>query len=126
MMVLVDSSVWIRFIGKREPYVKGLDALLARDEVVGHEFIFGELLVGDSGGRTKLLGAYCKIHHASVVSHDDVVSFVRARGLHGRGLAWIDVHLLASTLVGNYLLWTADAALHEAADALGVAYLPDR
>jgi len=52
MTVLVDTSVWIRFLANREPYAAELDRLLERDEVVGHELIFGELLIGDRGGRT--------------------------------------------------------------------------
>jgi len=42
--------------------------------------------------------------------------------LHGRGIGWIDVHLLASTLVGGLRLWTADPALETLADECGVAY----
>jgi hypothetical protein len=40
LMVLVDGSVWIRFVANREPYAIGLDALLERDEVAGHELVF--------------------------------------------------------------------------------------
>src|SRR6516165_4292493 len=72
----------------------------------GHELIYGELLVGDRGGRRKLLTAYDQIHQASVVPHDEVVVFVRERGLHGRGVGWIDIHLLASAIVGRMPLWT--------------------
>lgn len=50
-MVLVDTSVWIRFLTGREPYATELDSLLERDEVAGHELVFGELLIGDKGGR---------------------------------------------------------------------------
>jgi hypothetical protein len=37
MIVLVDTSVWIRFLSNRAPYAAELDALLSRDEVSGHE-----------------------------------------------------------------------------------------
>lgn len=46
-MVLVDTSVWIRFLANRAPYAAGLDRLLALDDVAGHELIYGELLIGD-------------------------------------------------------------------------------
>ena len=42
-MVLVDTSVWIRFRAKRAPFAIEFDQLLARDEVVGHELIYGEV-----------------------------------------------------------------------------------
>ena len=121
-MVLVDTSVWIRFLANREPYASGLDHLLQRDEVVGHQLIFGELLIGDRGARPKLLAAYEQMSQASVIAHSDVVRFVRDRRLHGRGVGWIDVHLLASALVDRLTLWTADPRFAEVAEGLGVAY----
>ena len=123
-MVLVDTSVWIRFLANRAPYAAALDALLSRDEVVGHEFVYGELLIGDQGGRKNLLALYEKIPYMSVVPHADVVSFVRVRNLLGRGVGWIDVHLLASTIVGGAQLWTADARFSALAEELGIAYAP--
>jgi predicted nucleic acid-binding protein len=123
-MVLVDTSVWIRFLANREPYAAELDRLLERDEVVGHELIFGELLVGDRGGRPKLLAAYEQMHQASVVPHVEVVAFVRDRCLQGRGVKWIDIHLLASALVDRLQVWTADPRFADVADDLSVAYVP--
>jgi hypothetical protein len=99
-MVLVDTSVWIRFLANRPPYAAELDRLLGLDEVTGHEFVYGELLIGDRGGRGKLLAAYERMHQADTVPHSDVATFVRDRGLHSRGVGWIDVHLLASAIVG--------------------------
>ena len=123
-MVLVDTSVWIRFLTGREPYATELDSLLERDEVVGHELVFGELLVGDKGGRKELLDAYEQMHQAATVPHAEVVDFVRERRLHGQGAGWIDIHLLASTIVGRYRLWTADPRLAALAEKFGVSYTP--
>ena len=122
MIVLVDTSVWIRFLSNREPFAAELDALLSRDEVSGHDFVFGELLIGDKGGRKKLLSDYERMHQAPVVSHEEVVAFVRDRRLHGRGVGWVDAHLLASALVGRLKLWTSDPSLESLANELGVAY----
>jgi len=58
----------------------------------------------------------------STVPHREIVEFVRHRNLHGRGVGWIDVHLLASALVGRLYLWTADSRLSAMATELGVAY----
>jgi predicted nucleic acid-binding protein len=122
MSVLVDTSVWIRFLAGREPYASGLDSLLASDDVVGHDMVFGELLIGDRGGRTSLLSAYEVMVQAPVVAHAEVVAFVRARRLHGRGVGWVDVHLLAAALVGDLSLWTADPRLAAIAGELGLAH----
>lgn len=123
-MVLVDTSVWIRFLANRAPYAAELDGLLDRDEAVGHDLIQGELLIGDPGGRSELLKSYQLMHRVSSVPHADVVAFVRAHKLHGRGIGWIDAHLLASALVSNVPLWTADERLARLANELGVGYFP--
>jgi predicted nucleic acid-binding protein len=121
-VVLVDTSVWIRFLANRAPYANELGRLLSLDDVAAHELVFGELLIGDRGGRKKFLTAYQQIHAARVVPHGEVVEFVRARGLRGRGVGWIDVHLLASAVVDELKLWTADAHCAAIASELGVAY----
>jgi predicted nucleic acid-binding protein len=113
-MVLVDTSVWIRFLAGREPYATELDSLLERDEVAGHELVFG--------GRRKLLDAYAQMHQATPVPHGDVVAFVRERRLHGQGTGWIDIHLLASAIVGRYRLWTTDPRLGALAEKFDLAY----
>ena len=121
-MVLVDTSVWIRSLANRAPYTAELARLLGLNEVTGHELVYGELLIGDRGGRGKLLAAYERMHQARMVPHCDVVAFVHDRDLHGRGVGWIDVHLLASAIVGRLQLWTADPRFSAVAKDLGVAY----
>ncbi len=121
-MILVDTSVWIRFLAGREPYAKGLDQLLARDEVAGHEMVFGELLIGDRGGRRRLLEGYALMHQAETVRHREVVQFVQRHRLFGRGVGWVDLHLLASALVGGFRIWTADPRFAAVAQELRVVY----
>src|ERR687898_536970 len=67
-------------------------------------------------------GAYERMDQAPVVRHDEVVAFVRDRKLHGRGIGWIDAHLLASALVGRLRLWTVDPPLAMLAKELGIAH----
>jgi predicted nucleic acid-binding protein len=125
-MILVDTSVWIRFFSNQALYGDLLDTLLDRGEVAGHELIYGELLVsnqelGDRGGRTKFLAIYEKLHQSSMIPHSEVVSFVRDRKLDGRGLGWFHVHLPASAIVERSQLWTADNSFAAVARELGVA-----
>lgn len=122
-MVLVDTSVWIRFLAGREPHASGLDQLLASDLVLGHDLVQGELLIGGGGrARADLLVSYEQMHRAATVRHAEVVQFVAARNLRGRGIGWIDAHLLASTIVERCALWTADARLATLAADLGIAH----
>lgn len=121
-MVLAAASVWIRSLAGREPFTRELKRLLLMDQVVGHELVYGELLIGDLGGRKKTLAGFDRMFQATTVPHTDVVAFVDGRNLHGRGVGWIDVHLLASAIVSGVKLWTADPRLSAVAHEFGVDY----
>lgn len=125
-MILVDTSVWVRFLKGSAPFASGLEELLSRDEVCGHEMVYGELLIGDPSGRSKLLSAYMLIHQLPTVRHREVVQFVCHRRLSGRGIGWVDAHLLASAVLSGDQLWSADRRLTAAAEELAVAYRPVR
>ena len=121
-MVLVDTSIWIRFLAGAEPYASKLDRLLSNDEVLGHDFVYGELLIGDRGARAKLLAEYEVMRQASLVANLEVIEFVKHHKINGRGIGWIDAHLLASAIVAGSRLWTADRPLAAVAQDIGVAY----
>jgi predicted nucleic acid-binding protein len=121
-MVLIDTSVWIRFLLGREPFVRELKRLVTAGEAAAHDLVHGELLIGDFGGRKKLLHDYDKLFQAAIIPHRDVVAFVEMRNLHGRGIGWIDVHILASALVSRLKLWTANSRLSVIADEFGVGH----
>jgi hypothetical protein len=123
-LILVDTSVWIRSFMGKEPYFHELHRLTVEKQVVAHDLVYGELLIGDLGGRTRFLADYELATRAPVASHPDVVFLARERKLHGRGLSWIGVHLLASALVGRLRLWSADETLSDAAEELGICYSP--
>src|ERR1700722_12394415 len=108
MIVLVDTSVWIRGLAGQEPLREELDGLLAKDAVAAHDLVYGELFIGDRRGRGPFFTMYERIHKAEMVPHDEVVAFVRHHDLSGRGVGWVDIHLLASAIAGRMKLWTAD------------------
>jgi predicted nucleic acid-binding protein len=122
---LVDTSVWIRFLAGQEPYASALDELLAQADVVSHDLVQGELLIGDRGrARAKLLAAYATIRRVRTVPHAEVVEFVTVRRLQGTGLGWIDAHLLAAAAVERCTVWSADVRLQAAATSLHLAHSP--
>lgn len=123
-MVLVDTSIWIRFLANRSPYAAELDRLLDIEEAAGHDLIYGELLIGDLAARSKLLDSYRLMRQITDVPHEEVVDFVRANKLQGRGIGWIDAHLLASCLVAALPLWTADDRLAKLAHELRISHTP--
>jgi predicted nucleic acid-binding protein len=120
-MILVDTSVWIRFLSNQSPYAARLDAILDRGETSGHELI-RRTSHRRPGGRAKFLASYAKMHQARMVPNNEVVAFVRDRNLHGRGLGWVDIHLLAAAVVEGLRLWTADPRFARVAKELGVAW----
>jgi predicted nucleic acid-binding protein len=121
-VVLVDTSIWIRSLAGKQPFRSRLDRLLRDEMVMAHELIWGELLVGDPGGRKRMLSLYQQFSFAPTIAHQEVVSLVGVRRLFGRGIGWIDAHLLASCLVARIRLYTADAALAGVAAELGIAH----
>lgn len=118
----MDTSVWIKFFAGQQPFLREVGSLLSLDQVIAHELVYGELLMGDRGGRRNFLAKYKDMQQASLVPHDAVVTLVRERDLQGRGVGWVDVHLLASALVGRMELWTADPRFAAMAEEFGVAY----
>jgi predicted nucleic acid-binding protein len=121
-VVLVDTSIWIRFLAGTEPYASKLDRLLSNNEALGHDFVYGELLIGDRGARSKLLADYKLMNQATLVANLEVVEFVRHHKINGLGIGWIDAHLLASAIVAGSRLWTAHRPLAAIAQGIGVAY----
>lgn len=117
-MILVDTSVWIDHFrhGSRE-----LEALLNDGLVLTHPFIIGELASGTLPSRRQTLTDLAKLPSVNVTLHEDVMHFVEKRALCGRGISWIDCHLLASALLASSNIWTFDLRLKRAAESVGLS-----
>jgi predicted nucleic acid-binding protein len=113
--VLVDTSVWIDHFRVRIP---GLLRRLAASEVWCHPFVIGELACGALRPRAETLAALAKLPCAPVASHQEALAFLEAHDLSGKGLGWVDVHLLASARLAHVRLWSVDKALAAAARSL--------
>jgi predicted nucleic acid-binding protein len=119
MLVLVDTSIWVGHLTKGSAPLR---ELLERGEVLCHPLVIGALACGNIANRTEILALLRELPQARVAEHDEVLDFIEARQLAGRGLGLIDVHLLAASVLSRVPLWTADKQLHGAATTLGVAY----
>ena len=117
-MILVDTSVWI---GHLRAGSERLKSLLYEEQVLCHPFVIGELACGTLRNRQEILGALRALPAASVAEHEEVLRFLGMRRLYGRGLGWVDAHLLASALLTGCTLWTLDKPLRKAAVALGLS-----
>ncbi len=116
-MILVDTSVWVDHLRKGD---RGLAELLTASSVLMHPFVTGELACGNLRKREQILVLLKNLPHAAIATDDEVLFFIERHTLMGRGLGYVDVHLLASiALHGTARLWTRDKRLRAAADSLG-------
>ena len=120
-MVLVDSSVWVSFLQSGgEPK---LVQLLDLNEVRMHDMVFGEVAMGSIEQRKNALVLLPLLPLMVVASHSEVMKLVDQHQLYGRGVGYVDVHLLTSVvLLPGTLIWTRDKRLLAAAKQLGVAF----
>jgi predicted nucleic acid-binding protein len=114
-MVLVDTSVWISHFREGQPV---LTDLLSDGLVLIHPFISGELACGNLKSRAGILSDLAALPAAKRASDSEVVSLIDERRLWGRGLGWMDAHLLAAALLSNCRFWTLDKRLRRAAAEL--------
>jgi predicted nucleic acid-binding protein len=118
-MILADTSIWIDHL--RHPDAR-LAAQLAANVVLVHPFVIGELACGSLPNRSVLLAELAALPRAPLAAHEETLGLLERYALGGRGIGWIDMHLLASTLLaGRSWLWTRDRRLHAIADELGLA-----
>lgn len=109
-MILVDTSVWVEHL--RSGTI-GLEALLNDGQVVCHPFIIGEIACGNLKNRTEILSLLQDLPVASLADDDEVIPFIEDHELMGKGLGYIDIHLLMSALLTRIPLWTIDKRLHD-------------
>jgi len=117
--MLVDTAVWIDHLRRGDTTLVGL---LEQAQVVVHPFIVGEVACGHFGNRAEILDALEALPKAPVVEHSSVPAFVERQALMGRGLGWVDMHLLASASVSGERILTRDRRLQMAARDLGLAH----
>lgn len=120
-MVLVDTSVWI------DHFRKGNHQLvysLNEGDVVIHPFIIGELACGDMKNRTQILTLLHDLPQSVFVNHEEILLFIENKKLLGKSLGYIDVCILASTILSDLTLWTLDKKLNTVAALLNVNYTP--
>lgn len=120
-MILIDSSVWVSFLQSGgEPQ---LVQLLGLNEVLMHNMVLGEVAMGSKEQRKKALDLLPLLPAIQVAEHAEVMRLVDKHQLCGRGVGYVDVHLLAAAVLQpGTLLWTHDKRLRSAATLLGIAF----
>ena len=119
--VLVDTSVWIDFLRSGD---QALSSLLNNNKVVMHPMVIGELACGNLKKRQSLLKLWNSLKLLPQASHDEVLYFIEHKNLMGRGIGYIDAHLLASvTLAVDVQLWTRDKRLADIASSQALNWI---
>lgn len=118
-MVLVDTSVWVAHLRHGD---LRLESLLNNSRVVCHPFIIGELACGNLKNRAEILSLLGALPMAISIEHGEAMHFIENRLLMGKGLGYIDIHLLASAIVTKVPLWTFDKKLKDISIEMGTGY----
>jgi predicted nucleic acid-binding protein len=118
-MVLVDTSVWVSHFRESD---SGLVNLLNNMEVICHPFIVGELACGNLKNRMTVISLLEALPMAVLAEHEEVLAFIESHDLMGKGLGYVDIHLLASAVLTSVSLWTTDKKLEKAAEGLRCKY----
>jgi len=118
-VVIVDTSIWVTHLrqGSRQ-----LEELLLDAQVVCHPFIIGELVCGNIKQRAEFLSLLQSLPMVPMVEPDELLFFIERHALMGRGIGFVDAHLLASAHVSRTPLWSSDKTLESAAVELKIAY----
>ena len=118
-MVLVDTSIWVTHLrqGSRQ-----LETLLMDAEVMCHPFIIGEIACGNLENRQEIISLLHSLPMAPTIEFDEFLFFIDQNHLMGKGVGFVDVHLLASAQFAGVPLWTTDKSLKSAADQLKLTF----
>ena len=118
-MILVDTSVWVQHFRDRDA---SLAELLERGAALTHPFVIGELALGNLRQRELVLRMLSRLPAATVATNAEVLGFIDRNALFGRGVGYVDVHLLVATrLTAGSQLLTLDKRLNDVAVELGMA-----
>ena len=121
-MILVDTSVWIDHLRRGDAH---LMATLLAGHVLIHPWVIGEIACGILRERGQMLDLLRSLPLSPVAIEDEVLFFIEQYALMGRGIGYVDIHLLASAQLAGARLWTRDKRLVVVANELGVAYVED-
>lgn len=120
-MILVDTSIWIDHLRSGSP---ALAALLQNEAVCTHDFVIGELACGNLHNRAEVLSLLQSLPRLSAATEDEALFFIEQQRLMGRGIGYIDAHLLAAAVIRNIPIWTKDKRLMAIAEEKAWAHAP--
>ena len=95
--------------------------LLQEGEVLIHPWVIGEIACGNLRNRNQVLDLLQGLPAAVVASDSEVLLLIERSNLMGRGIGYVDAHLLAAAKLSRSGLWTQDRRLAALAQDQGLA-----
>lgn len=118
-MILVDTSIWIDHLRHGDV---DLTRHLNAGQVLTHQFVIGELALGNLQNRNIVLNTLQNLPQVTSASDEEALRFIESQSLFGKGISYIDAHLLAAVrLSSGVLLWTRDKRLLTESVRLGLS-----
>jgi predicted nucleic acid-binding protein len=117
-VILVDTSLWVEHLRRGLPR---LATLLQEGQVLIHPWVIGELACGNLRHRSAVLNLLQGLPAAMVASDAEVLLMIERDRLKGRGIGYVDAHLLASAKLSRCALWSQDRRLAALAQDQGLA-----
>jgi len=122
-VILVDTSVWVDHLRVGDAQ---LAVLLNSSQVLMHPFVVGELACGNLSNRAEVLALLGQLPRAAVATNEEALFFIERHELMGRGIGYVDAHLLAAvSLDAGTQLWTRDKRLLAVAGTMELTYAMD-
>jgi hypothetical protein len=118
-MVLIDTSIWIDHFNCSDPV---LQFLLNEYEAAVHPYVLCELACGNFKNRNKIFELLSHLPSIAEISTDEYFVFLENHKLYGLGLGFVDIHLLASSLISQCSIYTRDKTLLAVANSLKIGY----
>ncbi|OHD67544.1 MAG: hypothetical protein A2W19_01590 [Spirochaetes bacterium RBG_16_49_21] len=118
-MILIDTSAWVSFFRGEQRSAAMQDEIINGNGAI-HPYIIGELLLG--GISSKIDRLLQTMELLPVTDSNVVFQLIKNYNLHNRGIGWVDVNLIATSMISGYKIHTFDENLLRACRSLGCSW----
>jgi len=110
-MIILDTTVWIEFLKKHEPYFTAVSPLLEQREILAVECVFGELLQGVKTEEEQNIILQYWDHLPKIDTTEIIIEagiYSNKNKLLDKGVGLIDTIILIHGIRNQSKIWTLD------------------
>lgn len=114
-MIVVDTSVWIEYLRKKEDYIAVFEESISQGKFTATSFVFGELLQGckTSADAERVLDLYRNLPHLNEAEvWLDAGSVSQKEKWFSKGVGLIDAALIVTARRAKAKIWSLDQKLN--------------